>query len=371
MKMQPPETVWLIDSTLRDGEQSPGVAFSRKTKETIAAMLADAGVDELEVGTPAMGVVEQEDIRSISSLNLNCRLTCWCRARREDIEAAAECHAEGVHISFPVSRIHLNAMKKDEDWVLSRLKELLPVAADAFGFVSVGALDATRAEAPFLTMFAETAAHCGAHRLRIADTVGVATPASAASVVTALRRPAGDMALEFHAHNDLGMATANAVSAVQAGVDAVSVTVNGLGERAGNATLEEVATALSVTGVRGCRVRLSHLMELCRFVAEASGRPISPNKAITGSLVFTHESGIHCDGMFKDARTYEPFSGRLLGRSSEFVMGKHSGKAMLQQVLKDMGFQDIQAIRPEVYDKILDDLKLRYTADEQNILNRH
>ncbi len=364
MKMQPPETVWLIDSTLRDGEQSPGVAFSRKTKEAIAAMLADAGVDELEVGTPAMGAVEQEDIRSISHLNLNCRLTCWCRARREDIEAAAKCHAEGVHISFPVSRIHLNAMKKDEDWVLSRLKELLPVAADAFGFVSVGALDATRAEAPFLTMFAETAARCGAHRLRIADTVGVATPASAAAVVTALRRrSAGDMALEFHAHNDLGMATANAVSAVQAGVDAVSVTVNGLGERAGNAALEEVATALSVTGVRGCRVRLSHLMELCRFVAEASGRPISPNKAITGSLVFTHESGIHCDGMFKDARTYEPFSGRLLGRSSEFVMGKHSGKAMLQQVLKDMGFQDIQAIRPECYDQVLHRLKQRYAVE--------
>ncbi len=370
MNTQPHKAVWVIDSTLRDGEQSPGVAFSRTIKEAIAVMLADAGVDELEVGTPAMGDVEQEDIRGISRLNLNCRLTCWCRARREDIEAAAGCHTEGVHISFPVSRIHLNAMKKDEDWVLSRLKELLPAAADAFGFVSVGALDATRAELPFLTMFAETAARCGAHRLRIADTVGVATPASAAAVITALRRSAGDMALEFHAHNDLGMATANAVSAAQAGIDAVSVTVNGLGERAGNAALEEVAAALSVTGVRDCRIRLSHLMELCRFVAEASGRPISPDKAVTGSLVFTHESGIHCDGMFKDARTYEPFSGSLLGRSSEFVMGKHSGKAMLRQVLNDMGFQDAQAIRPECYDQILDHLKRRYAA-ENKMLNPH
>jgi homocitrate synthase NifV len=318
----------MIDTTLRDGEQSPGVAFNRKTKETIASMLAEAGIDELEVGTPAMGKAEQEDIRAIASLKLPCRLTCWCRARRDDIDDAAKCDTGSIHISFPVSSILMKAMKKDESWVLAQLKELLAFARKRFQFVSVGAQDATRADLSFLKTFAEHAFSFGAYRMRIADTVGIATPFSITAILTELLASNG-MALEFHGHNDLGMATANAICAVQAGVEALSVTVNGLGERAGNAALEEVAMAIALSEGQKCGIRSAKLMPLCTYIANASHRPIPANKPITGSLVFTHESGIHCNGMFKDPRSYEPFSGSLLGRSSEFVMGKHSGTALL------------------------------------------
>ncbi len=321
--------IWLIDTTLRDGEQSPGVAFNRKTKETIASMLAEAGIDELEVGTPAMGKTEQEDILTIASLKLPCRLTCWCRARRDDIDDAAKCDTGSIHISFPVSSILMKAMKKDEYWVLSQLKELLAFARKRFQFVSVGAQDATRADLSFLKTFAEHAFLFGAYRMRIADTVGIATPFSITAILTELLASSG-IALEFHGHNDLGMATANAICAVHAGVEALSVTVNGLGERAGNAALEEVAMAIALSEGQQCGIRSAKLMPLCKYIADASQRPIPANKPITGSLVFTHESGIHCNGMFKDPRSYEPFSGSLLGRSSEFVMGKHSGTALLR-----------------------------------------
>lgn len=307
----------IMDTTLRDGAQAPGVSFSREEKQTIARMLSDAGINELEVGTPAIGPSEQEDIRAIAKLNLNCRLTSWCRAKKEDLEDAARCNTGSVQISFPASSILQNVMNKSEAWVFENLEKILVLARRDFDYVSVGAQDATRADRNFLKNFIHAASSFGAYRVRIADTVGIGRPFSIANLMNELSGLFEGISLEFHAHNDLGMATANTLTAIESGADTVSVTVNGLGERAGNAALEQVVMSLAISRYLECSFEPDRLIPLCNFVAKASCRPISEDKPITGSLVFTHESGIHCHGMMKDNRSYEPFSSDLIGRERQ------------------------------------------------------
>lgn len=331
-------SVWIIDSTLRDGEQAAGVVFAISAKLAIASMLAKAGVDELEVGVPAMGRAARDEIALMVQMNLPCLLTSWCRAREEDIELAALCGTEGVHISFPTSPVLMNAFAKDEAWVMDALEKLIPFAKKRFPVVSVGAQDATRTDPGFLVRFAKKAEALGAHRLRIADTVGIARPATVQGLVTLLTEAAPNLILEFHGHNDLGMATANAVTAVDAGIDALSLTVNGLGERVGNAPLEEVAVALSRMDGCDTRIHLPLLMKLSTLVAETSNRPIHPSKPITGAAAFRHESGIHCAGLLKDRNTYQPFNPETVGREEpEFIIGSHSGTAVIRHLLAKSG----------------------------------
>jgi len=335
MKKRP---VHVIDTTLRDGEQAPGVAFSLLEKRTLVNMLDSAGVDELEVGTPAMGSVACEEIREVVSLKPGCLLTSWCRALEADLDLAAECGTNGVHISFPVSSILLQAIGKDPHWVLKRMKRLIPFALERFRWVSVGAQDAFRADLAFLKRFVWSAAACGAHRVRIADTVGLAIPSRVVDMVNGLASLIGYRALEFHGHNDLGMATANTIAAIEAGIGCVSVTVNGLGERAGNAPLEQVAVATHTLVGRSCAVDLQQLMPLCQFVSNISNRPIAVDRPICGDNVFSHESGIHCAALLKNQTTYQPFDPGMLGRRGpRLVVGRHSGSRVLQHVMQKIG----------------------------------
>jgi homocitrate synthase NifV len=332
------KSIILVDTTLRDGAQSPGVRFHPGDKLEIARALNDMGIDELEVGTPAMGPAEENDISGIADLGLDCRLSAWCRAREEDLTAARRCGVHGVHISLPVSDIHLSALGKDRAWVLDRLGTLIPMALDQFRQVTIGAQDATRAEPAWLAVFARAAEIHGAQRLRIADTVGTARPGMIAGLIAALRRSAPTLPLEFHGHNDLGMATANGLAAAESGAEALSVTVNGLGERAGNAPLEQVVMALRHHPDLLCRAHSHGLLALCRKVSAASGRPIPPNQPVVGELAFTHESGIHCHAMLKDPHAYEPFSPQSIGRPDRrFVMGSHSGRAGIRHLLARAG----------------------------------
>lgn len=329
---------WIIDTTLRDGEQAAGVAFSSDQAFAIAEKLASMGVPELETGTPAMGDAEVEKMRRISQARLGCCTTAWCRARERDIEAAARAEVDIVHISFPVSEIHLDALGKNRDWVLEQVVKLVGIARQRFGYISVGAQDASRAEHGWLRQFGQHVADSGANRLRIADTVGIWDPMQCIDATRVLRAALPNIDLAVHTHNDLGMATANAVTALSAGADAVDVTVNGLGERAGNAALDEVVMALEVTRAVRTHVMLKELVALSQLVADCSGRPLHWQKPVVGGAAFTHESGIHVHALLRDRRTYEPFGPELLGRKrSEYVLGKHSGITALESALADQG----------------------------------
>jgi homocitrate synthase NifV len=342
--------VHLIDSTLRDGEQAPGVVFSHSEKLEIAAAIAAAGVPELEAGTPAIDEEERADLRAIVDLRLGCRITAWCRATTQDLEHAASCGVDSVHVSFPVSPVLLGTLDKDEGWLWSALLEIVGRARSRFRLVSVGAQDASRADATLLGRFVLAARAAGACRVRVADTVGFWNPLQVWRCFRKLREAAGGLlSLEFHGHNDLGMATANTISAIEGGADAVSVTVNGVGERAGNAPLEEVAMALRHTLESDAGIDTSRLSALCELVASRSGRSIHAAKPITGADVFRHESGIHTAALLKNPTAYQPFPSAEAGRSPEpFAIGKHSGSAGVRSLLAASGISVPAELCPEI-----------------------
>jgi homocitrate synthase NifV len=304
-----------------------------------------------------MGHRVQEDIRCISALGLSSSLSVWCRARMDDLSAALRCDVNAVHISLPVSPIQLDALGYDQMWVLYQLKRFMPLACRNFKQVTVGALDATRADINFLHRFAAKAGALGASRIRLADTVGIGTPGTVTKLVRDLKQTVPFLPIEFHGHNDLGMATANAVTALEAGADAVSVTVNGLGERAGNSALEQVAMALEQHARLKTKIKTDKLLSLCRMVAHAADKPISATQPVVGEQAFVHESGIHCHALIKDSRTYEPFDPRAIGRSHRrFVLGAHSGAAAISHLLGKAGIcispSQARALKPLLLESV-------------------
>ena len=329
---------YFIDTTLRDGEQAPGVVFSSAEKLRIAALLDGAGVPELEVGMPAMGKAEMESIRTICGMGFGFKTLVWCRATEEDLLMARKTGANGVHLSFPVSEILMKALGKDRSWVFSKMQKLLGQALNSFDYVTVGAQDASRADPTFLREFTQAVLCFGASRIRLADTIGLLNPMTTMRLVQEVRNVDPDFSIEFHGHNDLGMATANTLAAWMAGANCLSTTVNGLGERAGNAAMEEVAMALELSAGTSCGLRTERFAVLSQFVAEVSNRPISVSKPIIGSMVLSHESGIHTGCLLKDRSTYQLIEAHRIGREEQaFIIGKHSGKDTLRHFLSVAG----------------------------------
>lgn len=327
---------YFIDTTLRDGEQSPGVVFSLSEKIRIAALLDGARVPEIEIGTPAMGETEIHDIRTICEMGFGFKTLSWCRANKNDIRAAKSTGTNGVHISFPVSAILMKAMGKSPKWVIQQMQELIEFAYPMFDYVTIGAQDASRAESVFLKEFVSAANAFGASRVRLADTVGLLNPVTTFEMVSSIRSVEKKLPLEIHAHNDLGMATANTLAAYMAGANCLSTTINGLGERAGNAAMEEVAMALELSSGISSTLRTESFSELSDYVAKVAKRPLSESKPVTGSLVLTHESGIHTRCLLKDRSTYQLISAEKIGKEEQkFLIGKHSGKSTIMYYLSE------------------------------------
>lgn len=325
----------IIDTTLRDGEQTAGVNFSFDEKLEIVSKLNEIGIKHIEIGIPAMGEWEIKQIKEIVKLGFDIEYTTWNRLNKEDIDKSIECGIPNLHISIPISDIHIEKkLKTTRELLLSKAEYLITYAQSRGCKVYIGFEDASRADINFVIEVLRKLESLGVSRFRYADTMSALNPFKTFEVIMRIKK-ATSLLVDFHGHNDFGMATANALAAYQAGAEFVSTSANGIGERAGNVPLEEIVTALKYFENYDCNLDMTKFLELAKIVEEASGIRLAKNKPIIGEVVFSHESGIHADGLIKSKEVYEFLDPKDFGRENKIIFGKHSGKEALLKILKD------------------------------------
>jgi homocitrate synthase NifV len=329
----------ICDTTLRDGEQAAGIVFANLEKLRIAKLLDEIGVQQIEAGIPAMGGDEKKAIKKIAGLGLEASILGWNRANREDIDQSIDCDVDSVAISMSSSDIHIqHKLMKSREWVLEKITEAIEHAKAHGLYISCNAEDASRADRDFLITFAKTAKEAGAHRFRYCDTIGMQDPRRTYDDIRFIIENA-KIDVEMHTHNDFGMATANAIAGIQAGAKFASTTVLGIGERTGNSPLEEIAMAARHILKMNVDFDTKRFREVSEYVARAAGRTIPGWKPIVGENCFAHEAGIHTDGVIKYLSNYEPYSPEEVGLQRKIVIGKHSGRHTLKQILEKNGYE--------------------------------
>ncbi len=347
--------VRIFDTTLRDGEQTPGVSLSPEQKLTIAKKLDELGVDAIEAGFPVISDGERKGIKMISDANLNAEICGLSRANKKDIDAIIDSGLNYTHIFIATSDIHLEyKLKLSRDEALAKAIEAVEYGKSHGLQVEFSAEDATRTDREFLKKVFGEVANAGADRIDIPDTVGYSTPQYMAEItkdaITATQLP-----VSVHCHNDFGLAVANAISGIQAGASCAHVTINGIGERAGNASLEELVMALQCLQFdekRETGIKTEKLYETSRFISKLVGIPVQPNKAIVGENAFGHESGIHTHGVLSNPLTYEPISPELVGRTRWLQVGKHAGIHGMNAMLGEYGIEPDDEQAKQILDKI-------------------
>ncbi len=344
----------LEDTTLRDGEQAPGIAFNKEAKIKIYTALVSAGVKWLEVGIPAMGGEELEAVQVLREKGENDGVItiAWNRGIKEDVKQSIDLGFKAIHIGLPTSNIHLeNSINKNKKWLLKQATDLIKFAKDREVFVSISAEDVGRTEIPFLQEYAVAVTEAGANRLRLSDTVGILTPEKYVNIIELVKKVT-KIDLQCHAHNDFGLAVSNTVAAINAGVRYFHVTINGIGERAGMPDLSQVTMLLlNLYGI-DLGIKTDKLIELSELVAFYTKTSLYPWHPIVGKNIFAHESGIHANGTIKCGETFEPFSPDLINAKREIIIGKHSGRNAIKYVLECAGISVEDSKLSDCLDKV-------------------
>jgi len=358
------DAVSIFDTTLRDGEQSPGFSMNTEEKVRLARQLAALNVDVIEAGFPIASRGDLEAVQRVAQEIRDVPIAALARAKKEDVNAAIEAlepaAAPRLHVFLATSDLHLRVkLKLTREQALEAIGAMIRYGRQHVREVEFSAEDAGRTDIDFLCQVCSVAVQAGATVLNLPDTVGYAVPEEYGVMFTKVREHLGDpkgVMLSAHCHDDLGLAVANSLAAVRAGARQVECTINGIGERAGNASLEEVVVALAVrkesfavtTGIR-----LAELFRTSRMLTEITGAQVAPNKAVVGANAFAHEAGIHQDGIIKNPLTYEIISPQTVGvPARSLVLGKHSGRNALRLTLRDLGYEASDAELAEVYNRV-------------------
>jgi isopropylmalate/homocitrate/citramalate synthase len=329
-----PQKIRFLDNTLRDGEQTPGVVFNSQKKTALVKAIAEIGIEAAEVGFPALSDDERHSIKQIVDLSLPIEITVLCRPIKKDINYAYQCGIKSIRILLPKSTYCITNLGIDPKEIVLRVVEMTEYAIGLGLIVRVIYEDAARSNQKDVIACFKMLALTGVHTLSFADTGGAMTPFETFNrikeIVSEVKCPIG-----IHCHNDLGLATANTLSAIEAGAVEIETCINGIGERAGNTAFEEIAILLNQYYITNLSIKFDLLDSLSQLVSQYSNIPISPQKPIVGSYAFLHESGIHANSIIQGEKIYESFSPSIIGRDHKIIVGKHSSLLSIQKFLRE------------------------------------